>query len=356
MSAYSIRTEVKHPSASSAVDWENLTFGRTFSDHMFVVDFDGNQWVDPRIVPYGPMSFDPAISAIHYGQSIFEGLKAFKGNDGKVRVFRPEMNARRLNHSAKRMCMAELPESLFLEGLLKLLALDAAWVHPEDGYSLYIRPFMFATETYLGIKPSDTYRFVIMTSPVKAYYQGAIRVKVERHYTRAASGGTGSAKAAGNYAASLYPAKLAQEQGFRQLIWTDAANHEYLEESGTMNLFFMRNGLLHTPTTESDTILAGVTRDSILTLANSWGVPIETRRIKVTELQEGLRDGSITELFGAGTAATIAQIESIRIDEEDFTPPPVEERAFSNKVAETLTGIKKGVLEDPFGWVHLVQG
>lgn len=354
MSPYNIRTEAKQPSAASAVDWENLTFGRTFSDHMFVVDFDGQDWVDPRIVPYGPMSFDPAISAIHYGQSIFEGLKAYKGADGKVRVFRPEMNARRLNHSATRMCMATLPESLFLEGLNRLLALDSDWVYPAEGYSLYIRPFMFATEAYLGIKPSDTYRFIIMTSPVKAYYQGAIRVKVERHYTRAASGGTGSAKAAGNYAASLYPAKLAQEQGFRQLIWTDAASHEYLEESGTMNLFFMKNGVLHTPSTESDTILSGVTRDSILSLAKSWGVPVETRRIKVTELQEGLREGSVTELFGAGTAATIAQIESIRIDEEDFTPPPVEERQFSNKVAKTLSGIKTGALEDSFGWVHLI--
>ena len=213
----------------STVNWDQLPFGQIMSDHMLVSDFNGKEWSTPQIMPYGPMSIDPALSALHYGQSIFEGLKAYRGVDQRIRIFRPEANAARLNTSAFRMCMAQFPEELFLEGLYSLISLDEKWVSDRPGYSLYIRPFMFATEAYLGIKPSETFRFAIITSPVGSYYQGAIKVKVETEFTRAAKGGTGAAKAAGNYAASLYPAKLGQEKGYRQLIWTDAAEHKYID-------------------------------------------------------------------------------------------------------------------------------
>jgi branched-chain amino acid aminotransferase len=347
----SILTQKTTQSRLSSVDWDNLPFGQIKSDHMLVSDFDGKEWSAPTIMPYGPMSMDPAMSALHYGQSIFEGLKAYRGADERIRIFRPEANAARLNASAFRMCMAQFPEELFLEGLYALISLDEKWVSDRPGYSLYIRPFMFATEAYLGIKPSETFRFAIITSPVGAYYQGPIKVKVETEYTRAAQGGTGAAKAAGNYAASLYPAKLGQEKGYRQLIWTDAAEHRYIEESGTMNLFVVMDGVLVTPPLDSGTILPGITRDSILTIARSWGMAIEERKIEVTELRDAIQDQRVTELFGAGTAATIAQIELIHILGEDFPLPPADDRPFSNKIAVYLDDLKFGRVSDPFGWV-----
>jgi len=333
------------------VQWDNLIFGRTFSDHMFVADYSDGQWHSLRIMPYGPMQVDPSISAIHYGQSIFEGLKAFKTGDDRVLIFRPEANAKRLNRSAERMCMANLPEEIFMEGLTQLLSLDRGWISSRPGYSLYIRPFMFATENYLGIKPSDSYRFMIITSPVGAYYDGAIAVKVETRFTRASPGGTGQAKAAGNYAASLYPARLAQQEGYRQLIWTDAKEHAYIEESGTMNLFAVINGILHTPPLQSETILPGITRDSILTIARFWGMEVAEAPLSVQELREAIVEGSLSELFGAGTAATIAQIEKIHILGDDFVLPKVDDRPFSNKVAGYLNDMKRGATEDVFGWV-----
>lgn len=334
-----------------AVDFETLVFGKHFADHMFIADYRDGAWGDYRILPFGPVEMHPSMSAIHYGQSIFEGMKAYRSPEGDVLLFRPHDNARRLNHSARRMCMAELPEDVFMDSLLTLINLDRDWVSGGEGHSLYIRPFMFATEAFLGVKPSDEFRFMIICSPVGNYYQGPIKVKVEPFYSRATKGGTGTAKAAGNYGAALYPAKLGQDQGYRQLVWTDSAEHKYIEESGTMNIFFMINGTLVTPTLETNTILSGVTRDSVLTIARSWGIPVEERLISVEEVIDGIRSNKITEVFGAGTAATIAQIELMNIKDQDYALPAVETREFSNKVARYLTDIRTGRVDDPYGWV-----
>jgi branched-chain amino acid aminotransferase len=340
----------RETSKLSLVNWDQLLFGRTFTDHMFSADFTEGAWGNFRIEPYGPISIEPSLSALHYGQSIFEGLKAFRGSDGQVRVFRPEMNAKRLNASARRMCMAEVPESVFMEGLKALLNIDSEWVYGKTGYSLYLRPFLFATETYLGIKPSDSYRFMILASPVGAYYEGRIRVRVEQEYSRASIGGTGTAKAAGNYAASLYPALIGQKEGYRQLIWTDSATHTHIEESGTMNLFLVKNGALITPPLDSKTILAGVTRDSILALSRRRGWETYEQPISVDFLEEGLANGSITEVFGTGTAATVAGIECIGVRGKDYFLADLGAESRSAQLAAELSAIKMGEAPDSMHW------
>jgi len=332
------------------VDFANLVFGKHFTDHMFVADFDKGQWGDFRIVPFGNLEMHPSMAALHYGQSIFEGLKAYRSPEGDVLLFRPMDNARRLNHSARRMCMAELPEDYFMESLQRLIDLDRNWVSGGEGHSLYIRPFMFATEAFLGVKPSDQYRFMIFASPVGNYYQGAIKVRVEPYYTRAAKGGTGTAKAAGNYAAALYPAKLGQDKGYRQLVWTDSDEHKYIEESGTMNIFFFLDGKLITPTLDTGTILSGITRDCVISIAKAWGIPVEERRISVEEVIDGISSKKLTEVFGAGTAATIAPIDLMNIRETDYHLPPQESWEFAPKMLRYLTEIRTGRTEDPFGW------
>lgn len=334
----------------SSVDFNNLPFGRTFSDHMYVVDYDNGAWGTPHIMPFESMTMHPACSALHYGQSIFEGLKAYKTESGQINIFRADQNAKRFNESAKRMCMPEFPESMFLDAIKTLLTLDQAWVPQKRGSSLYIRPFMFATDEYVGIKPSDKYRFIIFTCPVGSYYAEPLRVKIETKYTRAAEGGVGRAKTAGNYAASLYPAKLNQEKGYHQLVWTDAKTHEYIEESGTMNIMFMIDGTLITPSEETDTILRGITKRSVLELAEKWGVPVEERKVTVKEVYEAAKNGTLQEVFGAGTAATIAQIKTIGFEDGDIEMPPIENRTFSNKVLQYLDDVKYGAIEDENNW------
>jgi branched-chain amino acid aminotransferase len=333
------------------IDFENLAFGKNFSDHMLMADFENGKWGDFRIIPFGNFEIHPSMASLHYGQALFEGLKAYKSPEGDILLFRPLENARRMNRSAERLCMAQMPEEMFMEALTTYLDLERNWVSDKEGCSLYVRPFMFSTEAFLGVKPSDSYRFMIITSPVGNYYDGAIKVKVELEYTRAAKGGTGQAKAAGNYAAALYPAKLGQDKGYRQLVWTDAKEHKYIEESGTMNIFFMIDGKLITPSLDSGTILSGVTRDSIITVAKKWGIPVEERKISIDEVVENIKNKKLTEVFGAGTAATIAQIALMNIGEVDYTLPEVETREFSNKIAKYLSDIRTGKVEDPFGWV-----
>jgi branched-chain amino acid aminotransferase len=333
----------------SELDFDHIEFAKIYSDHMFLADYRNGEWQNLRIQPYKNISLSPANPAIHYGQSIFEGLKAYKNDEGGVLVFRPTDNYHRMNESAERMVMPEIPEELFMEGLVELLKLDKAWVPSKEGTALYIRPFMFATDEFIGVKPSDTFTFMIITSPVGAYYSHPVKVKIEKHYTRAVKGGTGYAKTAGNYAASLYPALLAQKDGYDQLIWTDGQTHEYVEESGTMNLMFIINDMLVTAPT-GDTILRGITRDSVLKLAQSWGVPVEERPISVVELIAAIEDGSLKEAFGVGTAATIAHIATIANDGVDYELPGDERWEFSNRVLATLDGIKTGRIEDKFGW------
>ncbi len=335
----------------STVDFNNLPFGKFFSDHMFEMDFVDGEWQAPTIVPFANLSLHPATSAIHYGQSIFEGLKAQKGEDGEILVFRPDMNAKRFNESAVRMSMAPVPEEIFLEGLRALLDLDKDWVSSNEGQSLYIRPFMFATDDYVGIRPSERYKFLIITSPVGAYYSEPVPVKIETKYTRAAAGGVGRAKAAGNYAASLYPAKLAAEEGYRQLIWTDAKTHKYIEEAGTMNVVFVINDVVITPSEANDTILKGITKKSVLQIAKEWGYKVEERDVTVEEIIEALKNKTLQDAFGAGTAATIAHISLIGYEGVNYELPKIEDRELSNRIKDHITDYKKGRVEDKYNWL-----
>lgn len=350
LSTQTIHIEKTNNSRLPQVDFSNLEFGQTFSDHMFVADFANGEWQAPEIVPFQNFTVSPANPALHYGQAIFEGLKAYKNEDGEISIFRPEANLRRMNISAERLCMPAFPEEVFIEGLKELLRLDADWIPTTAGSSLYIRPFMFATGEFLGVKPSDTYRFAIITCPVNAYYSSPLRVKVEETYARAVEGGFGFAKAAGNYAGSLYPAKKAAEEGYHQLLWTDGKTHHYFEESGTMNLMFIINDTLITPAL-STSILAGVTRDTIIQLAKDHGLPVEERKVAVAEVMEAIQNGTLQEAFGCGTAAVISHIETINYRGTDYQLPPVTGRKYSPALGQELNDIRTGKKADVHGWV-----
>lgn len=332
-------------------DFSNLVFGRTLSDHMFVADYKDGEWTDLRIEPYGPLSINPANATLHYGQSIFEGMKAYRNENGKILVFRADENWKRLNESAERMCMPELPEEIFMEGLTQLIDLDRNWVPTAKGASLYVRPYMFAMDDYIGVRPSDTYKFIILTCPVGNYYNKPVSVKVETTFTRATEGGTGAAKTAGNYAASLYPARQAQKAGYDQLLWTDGKSHSKIEESGTMNVMFKINGKLITAPTNTGTILKGITRNSVIQLAKDWNEPLEERFLTVAELETALKDGTLEEAFGTGTAATIAHVERINVNGIDYMLPDKPADAFSHRVLAELDGIKYGSVADTHDWI-----
>ncbi|MDX1628399.1 MAG: branched-chain amino acid aminotransferase [Fulvivirga sp.] len=345
-------TKVKR-SKINEVDFHNIKFGQIYSDHMFSAHYADNKWDELKIAPYEMMRISPASPALHYGISIFEGLKAYKHENGDVVVFRPDMNFERLNRSAERMCMPLLPENIYFDGLNTLLDLDRDWVPDADGTSLYIRPFVFSNDDYIGIRPSRDFKFMIITCPVGAYYARPVKVKIEEHFVRAVEGGSGFCKTGCNYGPAIYPAKLAQDQGYDQLIWTDGKEHKYIEESGTMNIMFVIDGKLITPEL-GDTILAGITRDSVITLAKDWGMEVEERKVEVEEVIAAIKEGRLTEAFGAGTAATIAQIELIAHEGKDYQLPAVEGREFSNKVLKALDEIKLGHREDKFGWLHKI--
>ena len=348
-----IRITKTATSRLSETDFNDLPFGKFFSDHMFVADYADGEWGNFQIVPYGPISFSPAMSSLHYGQNFFEGLKAYNLPDGRVSIFRPDKNAERFNHSALRMCMPELPEDIFIQSIAALVNLDRNWIPSKENHSLYIRPFMFATDPYLGVQPSTTYKYMVLTGPVGAYFSKNLRVKVETEFSRSCEGGFGYAKAAGNYGGSLLPAKKALEEGFDQLIWTDSKDHAYVEELGAANVMFMLDGVLVTPSTR-DTILKGVTRDTVLTLAREWGVPVEERRITVAEIIKGMQEGRLTEAFGVGTAATIAHIAEIGFEETLYKLSDPATRPFSTKIFKTLNDIKYGLVPDKFGWNYIV--
>ena len=344
-----IKTEV---SRVSSVDFNNIPFGKIFSDHMFMVDYKDGKWLHPQIRPYGNLEMSPAISALHYGQAIFEGLKAYRREDGRILVFRPLDNFNRMNRSAERMCMPDFPEDLFMGALDTLLSLDKDWVPSAEGCSLYIRPVMFATTAEIKVKSAEEYKFVILTCPVGPYYPEPVRVLIQQKFTRACEGGVGYAKAAGNYGAALYPAKLAQDKGYHQLIWTDAKEHKYIEESGTMNIVFRLGDTLVTPPLDFNTILPGITRDSVLTLARSRGIQIEERSVTVDEIVDACKSGLLLEAFGAGTAATIAHIEVIGYNGTDYQLPKVTDQSFSSILLDELTSLRIGKKEDPYGWVY----
>ncbi len=337
----------------SQVDFNHIDFGKVYSDHMFIADYYNGKWQNFRIEPYDMLSFTPGSAILHYGQSVFEGMKAYKSITGDVLVFRPEKNFQRINKSAERMCIPQISEEIFMNGLTELLHIDKNWVPDLPNTSLYIRPYIFALDEFIGIRPSDNYKFIIFTCPVGPYYSKPLKVKIEREFSRAVHGGTGYAKAAGNYAGSLYPAKLAQQKGYDQLIWTDGATHQYVEEAGTMNIMFIKGNKLITAET-GDTVLRGITRDSVLTIAKEWGYEVEERRVSVDEIVQGLKKGEIKEAFGTGTAATIATIEVIGDGDIDYTLPPVGPDSFSSRVFAELDQIKTGKKEDKYGWNYKI--
>ena len=343
-----LRIERIQESKISSVDFSNLPFGSVYSDHMFITEFIDGEWRDPRIVPFGQISLDPSAKIFHYGQSIFEGMKAYKDEAGDKFLFRPLENARRLNKSAVRLMMPEVPEELFMSGLKTLLEIDSDWIPTSDGSSLYIRPFMFASGNGFHASPANAYTFVIATAPSGPYFGGEVRVLIEEKYARAANGGVGYAKAGGNYAAQFYPTQLASERGFNQVIWTDDNTHEYIEEAGAMNVFVRINDTLLTSPT-SDRILDGVTRKSIIQLATDLGIPTEVRKITVKEVVAAAKDGSLKEIFGAGTAAVISPIAGFGYKDESFTLPEVE-KPYAAFLKKKITDIQTNKTEDPYGW------
>ncbi|CAM3926458.1 branched-chain amino acid aminotransferase [Flavobacterium cucumis] len=330
------------------VDFENLTFGNIFTDHMLVCDYKNGAWQMPSIVPYAPFMIDPSAKVFHYGQAIFEGMKAYKDQQDAVWLFRPDENYKRFNKSATRMAMPEVPETVFLGGLKKLLEVDREWVRKGKGNTLYIRPFMIATGHGVIAAPSQEYRFMIILSPAKSYYSGEVKVLIAEHYSRAANGGIGAAKAAGNYSAQFYPTKLANEQGFQQIIWTDDATHTKLEEAGTMNVFFRINDTLLTAPT-SERILDGVTRKSVIELAKRENIDVEVRSVLVDELVEAAKNGSLKEIFGAGTAAVINPIVGFSYLGTYYELPKLE-NAIALEIKEKLTNIQYKLADDTFGW------
>ncbi|HAI52512.1 MAG: branched-chain amino acid aminotransferase [Limnochordia bacterium] len=347
-------TLVKTTKPKPKPDPEKLGFGRVFTDHMFIWDYsEGKGWHNPRIVPYGPLEMDPACAVLHYGQAVFEGMKAYKAPDGRILLFRPEQNMARLNRSNARLSIPQFDEELALQAIKQLVALERDWIPTAPGTALYIRPFIIATDNILGVRPSSSYKFIVILSPVGAYYEeglNPVSIYVEPYYVRAVRGGTGFAKAAGNYAGSLLAQKNAQAKGYSQVLWLDGIERRYVEEVGAMNVFFNIGGELITPDL-GDSILPGVTRDSILQLLRSWGVPTVERRLSVDEVFEAHAQGRLVEAFGCGTAAVVSPIGRLGYREQVIEISGGKIGELTQRLYDTLTGIQTGKLPDPFGWV-----
>ncbi|KQL36814.1 branched-chain amino acid aminotransferase [Psychrobacillus sp. FJAT-21963] len=333
---------------------DQLLFGRTFTDHMFIADYtEGVGWHDHRIIPYQPLTLDPSATILHYGQTVFEGMKAYLSKDGIIRLFRPEENMKRMNHSCERLSMPKINEVDAIEALKQLIEIDKEWIPNEPGTSLYIRPFMIATEPHLGVSAALTYSFIIIMSPVGSYYKEGIhpvKILVESEYVRAVAGGTGTAKTAGNYASSLKAQEVADREGYSQVLWLDGIERKYIEEVGSMNVFFKINGEVVTPALNGS-ILDGITRKSIIQLLKHWGVPVTERRVSMEEIREAYLNGKLDEAFGTGTAAVISPIGELRWKGELFYVNNGETGELSKKLYDSLTAIQKGSMEDPFGWV-----
>lgn len=336
---------------------ESLAFGDIPTDHMYLLDYEtGKGWFNPRILPYGNLSVDPAAMAFHYGQEIFEGLKAYRGEDG-IYLFRAEENFKRFNRSARRLCMPEVDISFAMEAMKRLILLDQDWVPQSEGTSLYIRPTMIATEPHLGVRVSNNYLFFIIIGPVGAYYKeglNPVKIWVEDTYVRAAIGGTGEAKTAGNYAASLLAAEEAKKKGFTQVLWLDAAERKYVEEVGTMNMFFLiEDELITAPLTGS--VLPGITRDSVMQIATSWGIKLTERFLSIDEVTEGAKSGKLKEAFGTGTAAVISPVGQITFKDEDFVIAGGEMGELSLRLYNEIVGIQYGEKTDTRGWVERIN-
>ena len=337
----------------SEIDFNSLTFGQIFTDHMYECDFEDGEWKNPVIRPYQPLQFDPSAKVFHYGQAVFEGMKAYKDNSDDIWLFRPDQNQERLNISAERLDMPAFPKDLFFEGLNTLLKMDSEWVRKGQDNALYIRPFIIATENCVSASTSNKFKFMIICSPVQSYYNGEVRVVFADKFSRSANGGVGYAKAAGNYAGSFYPTKLANKEGFQQVVWTDSSTHEFLEEAGVMNVFFRVNDTLLTAPT-SERILDGVTRKSIIQYATDKGIKVDVRPVRVTEIVEAARKGELLEMFGAGTAAVISVINGFSNKGESFELPVIE-NSYASIIKKGITDIQKNLAEDKFGWTVKVQ-
>lgn len=333
------------------VDFENILFGDICSDHMFIADYADGQWQDLQIVPYEDINISPSTSGLHYGQSIFEGMKAYKDRDGNPQLFRPEMNQLRFNKSAARMAMPDVPKEIFMNGLLEILKLDHEWIPYDEGSSLYVRPFMFADNENIGVRPAAYFKFIIFTCPVGPYYQGPVKVTLSDKYTRAFSGGVGSAKAAGNYGATMLAVREANEQGYDQILWTDGVEHKYIHECGTMNVFFIIDGKVITPEL-NDVVLDGITRDSLIRLFKDRGIEVEQRAVSVDEIYEASQAGTLQEVFGTGTAANIAHITEIGYEKGDMILAAQNSESLSVQIAKELNDIKIGKIPDRHHWVQ----
>ncbi len=330
-----------------------LVFGTIFTDHMFEMDYEeGKGWIDPRIVPYHNLELEPSCMVFHYGQEMFEGLKAYKAEDGRILLFRPDMNAKRANRSNRRICIPEIPEELFIEAIKAVVKVDQDWIPTKPGTSLYIRPFIIATDPFLGVRPSHTYKFMVILSPVGAYYASGldpVKIWIEDEYVRAVKGGIGEAKTGGNYVASLASQVKAHDEGYAQVLWLDGVERKYIEEVGAMNIFFKINGTVVTPKLNGS-ILPGVTRDSAIQLCKLWGIPVEERRISVDEVVKTAESGEMEECFGTGTAAVVSPVGELRYEQEKMPISGNRIGELTQRIYDTITGIQLGKIEGPQGW------
>lgn len=339
-------------------DQNNLGFGTYFTDHMFMMDYtEGVGWHDARIVPYAPIAMDPATMVLHYAQETFEGLKAYRNPKGEITLFRPEMNARRMINSNKRICMAELPKDMFVEAVEAIVKYEQDWIPTAKDTSLYIRPFMFASEASVGVHPAKSYTFVIILSPVGSYYPegvNPVKIWVEDEYVRAVKGGTGFTKCGGNYAASIAAQVKAESHGYTQVLWLDGVHRKYVEEVGTMNVMFLIDDTVVTAPLEGS-VLPGVTRDSIIHILKDWGYKVEERELSIDELMEAGRNGKLKEAFGTGTAAVISPVGQLYYKGEEIVINDFKTGELTQKLYDTLTGIQWGRLEDKYGWVRYIK-
>lgn len=335
------------------INLENIPFGKYFTDHMLVADYINDSWTNLEIKPFQPLLMEPSLVALHYGQAIFEGMKAYKDRQGNAFIFRPQDNFQRFNTSAVRMCMPEVSEEIFMEGLRQLIEIDKDWIPAKENHSLYIRPLMFASDVTLGVKPSDTYKFIIMLSPTGPYYAEPMKIAVEEKYTRAAPGGVGFSKNAGNYGGSMMAAAIARQAGYDQVLWTDAFEHKWLQEVGMMNVFFVINGVVVTPSLSDGCILAGVTRSSAITLLQEMGLKVEERKINIEELMAAHKKGVLEEAFGTGTAATIAMIKELKYKDE-IMQFDLNQWKTAPLLKKWITDIREGRREDKYGWMWKV--
>ncbi len=354
-----IKIELSANLKEKPADESKLSFGDLFTDHMFIMNYtEGQGWHDPRIVPYGPISLDPAAMILHYGQEVFEGMKAYRAEDGRVLLFRPQENFKRLNRSNDRVCIPQVDEALALEALEELVRIEKDWIPHAKDTSLYIRPFVIATGPHLGVRPASEYLFMIILSPVGPYYPEGldpVKIYVETNYVRTVKGGTGMAKTGGNYAASLKAQAEAKEKQYTQVLWLDGVERRYIEEVGTMNVFFQIGDEIVTPSLDTGSILPGITRMSTIEMLRSWGLPVVERRLSIDEVAEAYDNGTLKEVFGTGTAAVISPVGHLKWGEKIMNINDGKIGALSQKLYDTLTGIQWGKIEDPFGWVVEVK-